>query len=319
LAHAGTITLAPSPGATLACDERGRLARSDVGGIAALKIWSRMNDKAPAPLSPDPALAALRAEIDALDDAMHDVLMRRAAVVARMAASRAKTGGGSPLRPGREAAVLRRLLTRHSGALSRGAVVRIWRHIFMAHTAIQGAFTAAVAASGEAAQTLALAREHFGTATPLAPFASPAQALAALSAGKASVAVLPTLAGEGEGAWWQILEAPRLSVVARLPFLADATRADAALVVAPVPPDASGEDRSLLRLEGSAEASRESFARLLTDAGLAGRILSLIRQGGRGLALVETDEFIAAGDPRLAGLNAVLLGAYAVPVAGDVS
>ena len=34
--------------------------------------------------------------------------------------------------------------------------------------------TAAVAASGEAAQTLALAREHFGTATPLAPFASPA-------------------------------------------------------------------------------------------------------------------------------------------------
>ena len=156
------------------------MAYGHVRFIAAQKNWSRMNDKAPASPTADPALQALRAEIDALDDAMHDLLMRRAAVVARMAASRAKNGAGSPLRPGREAAVLRRLLARHSGALSGGAVVRIWRHIFMAHTAIQGAFTAAVAASGEAAPTLALAREHFGTATPLTQFASPAQALAAL-------------------------------------------------------------------------------------------------------------------------------------------
>jgi hypothetical protein len=106
--------------------------------------------------------------------------------------------------------------------------------------------------------------------------------------------------------------------VARLPFLADAARADAALVVAPVPPDASGEDRSLLRLEGSADASRESFARLLTEAGLAGRILYLARQDGRSLALAEIDGFIAAGDERLAALRGVLLGTYAVPVAGDV-
>ena len=294
------------------------MAYGHVRFIAAQKNWSRMNDKAPASPTADPALQALRAEIDALDDAMHDLLMRRAAVVARMAASRAKNGAGSPLRPGREAAVLRRLLARHSGALSRGAVVRIWRHIFMAHTAIQGAFTAAVAASGEAAPTLALAREHFGTATPLTQFASPAQALAALSAGKASVAVLPAPTGEGEGAWWQSLEAPRLCIVARLPFLADATRADAALVVAPVPPDASGDDRSFVRLEAAADAPREGFARMLSDAGLTGRILSLARQGGRSLALAEIDAFIAAGDPRLAGLNAVLLGAYAVPVAGDM-
>ena len=294
------------------------MAYGHVRFIAAQKNWSRMNDKAPASPTADPALQALRAEIDALDDAMHDLLMRRAAVVARMAASRAKNGAGSPLRPGREAAVVRRLLARHSGALSGGAVVRIWRHIFMAHTAIQGAFTAAVAASGEAAPTLALAREHFGTATPLTQFASPAQALAALSAGKASVAVLPAPTGEGEGAWWQSLEAPRLCIVARLPFLADATRADAALVVAPVPPDASGDDRSFVRLEAAADAPREGFARMLSDAGLTGRILSLARQGGRSLALAEIDAFIAAGDPRLAGLNAVLLGAYAVPVAGDM-
>jgi chorismate mutase len=277
-----------------------------------------MNDKAPSAPPADPALAALRAEIDALDDAMHDLLMRRAAVVSRMAASRAKTGGGSPLRPGREAAVLRRLLARHQGALSRGAVVRIWRHVFMAHTAIQGGFTAAVAASGEGAPSLALAREHFGTQTPLRSSATPAQALAAVSSGEASVAVLPVPAAEGGGAWWQSLEVPRLCIVARLPFLADAARADAALVVAPVPPDASGEDRSLLRLEAGADASRDSFARQLSEAGLTGRVVCLLRQDGRSLALAEIDGFIAAGDPRLAALHSVLLGAYAVPVAGDL-
>jgi hypothetical protein len=73
-----------------------------------------------------------------------------------------------------------------------------------------------------------------------------------------------------------------------------------------------------LRLEASAEASRESFVRMLSDAGLAGRILCLVRQGGRSLALAEIDGFVAAGDARLAGLNAVLLGAYAVPIAGDL-
>ncbi|HYZ32124.1 MAG TPA: chorismate mutase, partial [Crenalkalicoccus sp.] len=71
---------------------------------------------APLPEPDAAALAALRAEIDTLDDALHDLLMRRAGVVARLAASRAK-GDAPALRPGREAAVLRRLLARHAGPL----------------------------------------------------------------------------------------------------------------------------------------------------------------------------------------------------------
>ncbi len=62
-------------------------------------------DIAPAP--PAEALGALRSEIDRLDDQLHDLLMRRAEVVAALAASRVK-GGASPLRPGREAVIRRR-------------------------------------------------------------------------------------------------------------------------------------------------------------------------------------------------------------------
>ena len=58
----------------------------------------------------EPSLIALRSEIDRLDDALLALLLERADVVARLAASRSK-GAGPPLRPGREALILRRLLT----------------------------------------------------------------------------------------------------------------------------------------------------------------------------------------------------------------
>ncbi|MBK1658585.1 chorismate mutase [Paracraurococcus ruber] len=113
----------------------------------------------PPAAGPADALGALRAEIDRLDDALHDLLMRRAAVVADLAASRVK-GGTSPLRPGREAMILRRLLGRHQGALPGDAVVRLWREIFGASSAMQGGFTVALHAP-DAAQAR-LARDHFG-------------------------------------------------------------------------------------------------------------------------------------------------------------
>ena len=59
----------------------------------------------PSPDLSSPDLASLRAEIDSIDDAVHDLLMRRAALSARMAASRVKNDS-FPYRPGREAGIL---------------------------------------------------------------------------------------------------------------------------------------------------------------------------------------------------------------------
>lgn len=264
-------------------------------------------------------IASLRAEIDAIDDAMHDLLMRRSAVVGRLAGSRAK-GVGSPLRPGREAAVLRRLLARHAGPLGRDRIVRIWREIFMASTAIQGAFAVAVFAPGEEA---ALAREHFGPLTPLRVHPTPARALSAVSEGEASVAVLPVPAegAEAETAWWARLDVPRLQVVARLPFLSGPDSAGA-LVVAPVPPDPSGLDRTLLLIEAEARASRTRVTDALTETGFEVASLLLARAGEATLALAEVEGFLGAEDTRLAALpwaRRTILGAYAAPVAGDAA
>ena len=149
-----------------------------------------------------------------------------------------------------------------------------------------------------------------------------ARALSAVSEGEASVAVLP-LPAEGDAAvtaWWARLEAPRLQIVARLPFLGG--DGIGALVVAPVPPDPSGQDRTLVLFEAETRASRASVSQALTDAGLVAPSLLLARAEEATLALAEIDGFLSAEDPRLAALpwaRRTILGAYAAPIAGDAA
>jgi len=283
----------------------------------------------PAPAAA-PDLGSLRAELDRLDDALHDTLMRRAAVVAQVAALRVK--GPVPLRPGREAAIIRRLLARHEGALPAFGVVRIWREMLAATTAQQRPMLVAVCPAGSDPAYLALAREHFGALTPLRAHRSPAQGIAEVSAGVATVAVLP-LPMEGEAldaAWWTALlhhGARRIHVVARLPFWAprpEGAPTVQALVVSAAVPDPSGRDRSLLGLELAPDFSRARLDAAVAAAGFEAGVTIMRRDPGAPLAhaLVDVDGFVDDGDARLAALQSVLgspvvLGAYAVPLDGE--
>ena len=128
------------------------------------------------------SLARVSAELDALDDALHDLVMRRADVVARMAASRVK-GDASSFRPGREAKILRRLLARHSGPLPPAALARLWREILSASNAMQGGFSVALP-EGDA-EVYKAARARFGAMAAPDLRAGPEAALAALAEGVA--------------------------------------------------------------------------------------------------------------------------------------
>jgi chorismate mutase/prephenate dehydratase len=277
-------------------------------------------------------LATLRAELDGLDDAMHDLLMRRAAVVERVAATGAK--GRVALRPGREAAIARRLLARHAGPFPASGVVRVWRELIGNMTALQGPFLIAVCDTDPDRAFTAAAHEHFGALIPLRVHRSPAQAIREVSAGTATAAVLP-LPAEGEmpsAAWWTSLlhhDEPRIHVTARLPFWSprpDGAPKVQALVVCAVPPDPSGADRSLLGLEVALDVSRARLAQALTTAGFDPGTTILRRDPGAPVAhvLVDVTGFVADADPRLAALTAslhppIVLGAYAVPVRGDAA
>jgi len=286
---------------------------------------------APAPTLVDaPDLLSLRAELDRLDDALHDTLMRRAEVVVQVAALRVK--GAVPLRPGREAAIIRRLLARHAGKLPPLGIVRIWRELLATTTAQQRPLVVAVCqAEGDPAY-LAVAHEHFGALTPLRAHRTPAQAIGEVSAGIATVAVLPAPT-EGEApaaAWWTALlhqDDPRIHVVARLPFWAPRPEGSSrvqALVVSAAAPDPSGLDRSLLGLELTPETSRAGLGAAVAAAGFQAGITILRRDSDASVAyaLVDVGGFVGDDDPRLPALQSVLrppvvLGAYAVPLTGE--
>ncbi len=283
-----------------------------------------MNELAP----PATRLAELRAELDALDDQLHDLLMERAKVVERVAAEGGKTG--TKIRPGREAIILRRLLARHRGAWPAQSIVRIWREIFGAALIIEGGQTMAVC-DGEGGETrLALAREHFGPLTPVRRHHNPAQTLADLTReGGAQLAILPPL-GEGDdasGGWWPLLAAgmpARLQIIARIPFWtrrAEGLPQGEAYVVAAIAPDASGADRGFILLSFAGETSRARMIKLTAAAGFTPGPLWVKRLPGdsRLLALVEVEGLVADDDPRLAaiaGLDAppLAVGGYAVPL-----
>jgi len=277
-----------------------------------------------------PTLEELRRRIDALDDQMHDLLMQRAMVVEEV--GRLKQSDKSlPLRPSREAQILRRLVARHQGSLPVGTVTRLWREILGGALAIQAEFVVAVFVPDDCQGYWDLARDHFGSHTPMHALRSVGEVIRAVGEGRAMVGILPIPEdGSGTEAWWRHLgasDAPPPRVVARLPF---APRGNArndghdAFVIGRSEPEPSGDDCSLVIVEASAEVSRTRLISALTGAGLTVTLFAAM-DGGDDVTfnLVGVDDFVLPTDPRLTTALTPLgdkilrfspLGAYARPL-----
>ncbi|MBM3642748.1 MAG: chorismate mutase [Alphaproteobacteria bacterium] len=278
-----------------------------------------------------PDLNRLRQEIDAIDGSLHDLVRQRAGVVAEI--GRAKPAGGLGLRPGREAAVLRRRLAAHDGAFPPAALFRMWREMMSAFTLMQTpGLRVAVCRPADQPGYWDLARDHFGCQIPFVARETPAQVLADVRADARTLGVVPAPQDTETTPWWPLLASgePTLpNVVARLPFLAMPNARSAsitAVVLARIEPEVSGEDRSLLVIESSGALSRARIGQALAQAELPAFSLALDRtHGGLHHYLVELAGLVADGDPRLGALQAALgvsdarvasIGGYAVPLDG---
>jgi chorismate mutase-like protein len=277
------------------------------------------------------ALEELRREIDQIDNAIHDLLMRRASVVERIGLAKGPEQGPF-LRPGREAVILRRLTARHAGSFPMQAVARIWREMISAFTRLQGPFAAAVFAPEDRRGFWDVARDHFGSLVPMTAVNTPAAALRAVADGTATVGVLPYPVEDDSDPWWRFLvssdsSSPR--IVARLPFCGRGNaRGDDhdALVIALIPHEPTGDDRSLLGIELDQDLSRGRLKDLLEASGLPPTGLGTWHgrdPSGPSMHLVEIADFVDPADPRLndfigslgeisARIN--VLGGYAVPL-----
>jgi chorismate mutase/prephenate dehydratase len=276
-----------------------------------------------------PDLDILRRRIDEIDDRLHDLLIERVEIVARIAEHKRDSGGVAPHQPAREAEILRRLVARNRGALPPASLVRIWRELLAATTRMQGAFTVAVYAPPGELGFWDIARDHYGSHTPMLTFGSATQVIRAVAEGRATVGVLPMPQEEEADPWWRHLLSTREAdphVIARLPFAGRGNaRSDGgdALAIGRGALLPTGRDRTLIATENAPNISRGRLFSTLAGLGLRCTFMASGEQADGGNTLIEIDDFVASDDPRLDRFRAQLgselyrllpLGGYAVPL-----
>ena len=144
------------------------------------------------------ALAALRAEIDSLDDQILELFERRLAIAAQVGKAKdAPTGPHTKLRPDREQAVQARVL-KQCEPENREAVEHLWREIVGWGLARQGRMKVQVWSPIEPTRAFDGARLRFGAAADMRSVRDPQAALKWASEGH-GVAVLAVNAGDP---WW---------------------------------------------------------------------------------------------------------------------
>lgn len=275
-------------------------------------------------------LSEIRREIDAIDDQLHDLLMRRAKVVEEV--REYKQGERIKIRPAREAEIIYRLYARHSGAFPKRELFRIWRELIVATLRFEGPFSVGVFMDDADGGFWDLARDQYGSFTPMTPYPNTRRILEAVQKQEVTLGILPVPARKEADPWWRKLvfedeTTPR--VIAKLPFVGGSNARSAereALVICPVPQGPTGRDRTYLALESQEQLAAPKLAQAFAGVGLPIFFTADTLDPNRPQVwqtLVEVDGFVEAGEPRLKAVEdafdgaitrVVGLGGYAVPV-----
>ena len=149
------------------------------------------------PPSSPPSLDEVRKRIDAIDADLLRLVVERASLAKAVAAAKAAAGdaGKFGLRPGRETALLKKLLAGPRNGARPGLIVRIWRELIGDSLATQGPFHIAVWGGKDPGRAVEVARLRFGVAPGyaadlIAVDGDPLEDIACLGQGGANVPVI---------------------------------------------------------------------------------------------------------------------------------
>ncbi len=273
-------------------------------------------------------LQGLRERLDDIDDRLQDLLIERAEIVSLVAAT--KQAGDQPaFQPAREAEIIRRLVGRHRGSFPVANLVRMWREMLAATVSLQSPFSVAVFAPRCSKGLWDVARDHYGSNTPLTAYDAAGPVIRTVSEGESAVGVLPLPKADQPDPWWPHLVATAANgprVIARLPFGGHGNaRADdaEALTIGFSAHQQSGIDRTLLAMEFTEGVGRAQILKLLAATGLACTFLASYGRS-RPVNLVEIQGFVPILDARIERLRGEFggalsrlsaMGGYAVPLA----
>ncbi|MBC8268762.1 MAG: chorismate mutase [Rhodospirillaceae bacterium] len=285
-------------------------------------------------------LDALRREIDAIDDAIHDLIMERTKVVERV--REAKRGQPVKIRPARECSILYRLIGRHKGPFPKRELARIWRELIVATLSFEGPFSIAVHTPGDSepdeprhdrrSGRWNMARDHFGSFTPIHGISSARRLVDAVRTHEATVGVLALPGLDDNKPWWPHLASTRPDtprITTRLPFIGspeDRGPNDQALVICPVAAEPTGRDNTYLVVETTDQISLERLTSSLKKARMEPRFTASWNDPdtpARRLYLAEVEGFITDDDQKIIRLSEQLegvassimsIGSYGLPL-----
>ena len=267
------------------------------------------------PKAPD--LTELRKEIDRIDESMHRLLMERGDIIDRLITVKKSQETGSAFRPVREAEMMRRLAERHKGILPLDTVESIWRVIISTFTFVQAPFSVHADLSAGDALMRDAARFHFGFTVPFVPHMGAAGVVAAVSASKGDLGLVPAFDVASAGDWWSALEfdaAPK--IIARLPFVErpDHPAALPVFVLSRVAADAMATETAVwsIRVSGWGAAPAQALSALadfiaVPDRAFDGAALLVTQPAGKDLKSVSAALVKAGATVR----SAALVGSHA--------
>jgi len=277
-------------------------------------------------------LAGYRRQIDDLDNQLIALLKERIGIVSRVGEMKRRTAPGRcPIRPAREAEMIRRVMHEFEGSpFFPAAAAALWRIIIGASTSVESTLSLSVFTPDRDNDFYWMAREYFGPFTPIVKQPHIKRVIGDVIDGKAAVGIVPMLRSSDTTFWWTNMveqgnDAPK--IFARIPFVCNGTPgrdAPSALAIARLTPEASGDDHSLLVLEADHNVSQHRMQNAFAHVKLESSWINIATLSpSTRHHLIELKGFITAEHPAIQALFAVLgssilhysfLGSYAVPI-----
>ncbi len=277
-------------------------------------------------------LSTYRQQIDALDDQLIALLEERIAIVGKVGEFKRKYHPGQcPLRPGREAQMVRRIIEKcQKGAFPPSAAAAMWRILIGASTALEAPLKLAVYTPDNDSSLYWMAREYFGPSVPVNRHPHVKRVIGDIMDNKASVGIVPMLQSADTSYWWTNLlqggnSTPK--IFAHVPFAhygAPVRDTPTGLAIGCIEPEETGDDMTLLVLEADHNASQNRLQVAFSEAMLEPNWISVATiSASVRHHLIEVKGFIPTSHEAIRKLRDTLgssianihfLGAYAAPI-----
>ncbi len=292
-------------------------------------------------MSANTPLDDLRQEIDAIDDAIHDLIIARTKVVERV--RKEKQGQKIKIRPARECSIIYRLMERHTGPFPKRELARIWRELIVATLSIEGPFSIGVHISDEykanqgfnimQREYCNMIRNQYGSFTPMSRYPTATKLIDAVKGHEVAIGVLAMPKQREQNPWWPLLASDTMGtprIIGRLPFINVPQNSSInfdALVICPIPSEPTGQDHTFLIIETGKEINPKKISSALRKADIKQVFSAAWQEKGanpRYLYLVEAIGFITKEDSTILLLSEYLddkkalirtIGTYGQPLA----